>query len=447
MSIASDFLKICSQMLTAELKQKSARIMNEAVSKKNLIDASTACDIEEFINILELNISAVSGKKKAVTICKSLRDKVMELDMNNQTKEMRNTIYGEPKDLNINDFLARINAENMKPKVSEIKAVEKPALSDTRIQQVSPALQDRRYSVLDSSSPRMPPVSPVSSSPQASPVSPVSSSPQASPVSPVSSSPQASPVSSVSSSSQASPVSPVSSSPQESQVSPVSSTPGETQFSKGSPVSQTSQVIPNPPILKVTPDLSGNKDIENFLSKNSLPAESEIIRISADLALKNNSDAEAVKKQIIDLVKSNFGIELNKKVIKIEIEKFLFGFPKPEKEDIDDFINYMSLLNLKYVESELREQIETERLYRKFQDPVLQVTTSEIDRFISLLKSYTDKNDFIKALNENELSYIIKNENGISQMLLFDLLELMALVERDSPGGLYLNQMVGKTPM
>ncbi len=395
MSIASDFLKICSQMLTAELKQKSTKIMNEVVSKKKLVDASTACDIEEFINILELNIGAVSGKKKAVTICKSLRDKVMELDLNNQTKEMRNTICGEPKDLNINDFLARINAENMKPKVPEIKAAEKPVLADTQVQKGSPALQDQISSV--SPLPQAPPASPVSPPPQASPASPVSPLPQASPASPVSSPPPS--------------------------------------------------VLSNPPISKVTPDLPKNPDIENFLSKNSLPSESEIIRISADLALKNNSDAEIVKKQIIDRVKTNFGIELNKKVIKIEIEKFLFGFPKPVKEDIDDFINYMSLLNLRYVESELREQIETERLYRKFQDPILQVTTSEIDRFIGLLKSYTDKNDFIKALNENELSYLIKNENGISQMLLFDLLELMALVERDSPGGLYLNQMVGKTPV
>ncbi len=373
MSITSDFLKICSQMLTAELKQKSTRIMNEAVSKKNLVDASTACDIEEFINILELNISAVSGKKKAVTICKSLRDKVMELDLNNQTKEMRNTICGEPKDLNINDFLARINAENMKPALSEIKASEKPVLPDNKVQQVSPALQDQHSSVL-----------PISSNPQISAVPPVSSAPQASPV------------------------------------------------------------LPNSPIPKVAPDLPINTDIDNFLAKNSLPDESEIIRISTDLALKSNSDAELVKKQIIEHIKSNFRIELNKKVIKIEIDKFLFGFPKPAKEDIDDFINYMSLLNLRYVESELREQIETERLYRKFQDPILQVATSEIDRFISLLKSYTDKNDVIKVLNENELSYLIKNENGISQMLLFDLLEIMALVERDSPGGLYLNQMVGK---
>lgn len=364
MSIASDFLKICSQMLTAELKQKSTRIMNEAVSKKNLVDASTACDIEEFINILELNISAVSGKKKAVTICKSLRDKVMELDLNNQTKEMRNTICGEPKDLNINDFLARINAENMKPALSEIKASEKPVLPDNKVQQFSPALQD-----------------------QLSSVPPVSSAPQASPV------------------------------------------------------------LPDSPISKVAPDMPINTDIDNFLTKNSLPDESEIIRISTDLALKSNSDAELVKKQIIERIKSNFRIELNKKVIKIEIDKFLFGFPKPVKEDIDDFINYMSLLNLRYVESELREQIETERLYRKFQDPILQVATSEIDRFINLLKSYTDKNDVIKALNENELGYLIKNENGISQMLLFDLLEIMALVERDSPGGLYLNQMVGKKSM
>lgn len=322
MSTATEFLKYCTQFLETDLKKKSSIVLNQVVSKKSLNENSGIRDIEEFISLLELSITAVSGKKKADSICRDLREKAMEIDLISGSAEIRNSICVKPEDINVNDFLARLSAGNVGKAVKDIQNEDKQKL----------------------------------------------------------------------------------------------------------------------PVLPI------NTDIDQFIAKNSLPAESEITRISADLALKYSCDAEKTKKDIIERINDNFRVEINNKVLKIEINKFLFGFPNPIKEDVDDFINYVKLLKLKFQDDELKEQIETERLKRKFQDPTLEITASEIDRFISLLKAYTDKNDFIRALNENELSYLVKDEKGISEKLLFDLVELMVLIERDSPSGIYLNQMVGKTP-
>ena len=319
MSTASEFLKYCTQSLETDLKKKSNLVLNQVVSKKSLNENSGIRDIEEFISLLELSITGVSGKKKADTICRSLREKAMELDLISGSAEIRNSICVKPEELNLNDFLARLSAGNVSKAVKDIQNEDKQKL----------------------------------------------------------------------------------------------------------------------PI---------NLDIDQFIAKNCLPAECEITRISAELALKYSCDAEKTKKDIIEIINDNFRVEINKKVIKIEINKFLFGFTNPIKEDVDDFINYIKLLKLKFQDNELKEQIETERLKRKFQDPTLEIRASEIDRFINLLKAYTDKNDFIRALNENELCYLVKDEKGISEKLLFDLVEVMALIERDSPSGIYLNQMVGKTP-
>lgn len=321
MSTATEFLKYCNQFLETDLKKKSNLVLGQVVSKKTLNESSGIRDIEEFIGLLELSITDVSGKKKADTICKSLREKAMELDLISGSAEIRNSCV-KPEELNVNDFLARLSAGNVSKAVKDIQNEDKQKM----------------------------------------------------------------------------------------------------------------------PVLPI------NTDINQFIAKNSLPAESEITRISSELALKYSCDAEKTKKDIIEMINDNFRVDINKKVIKIEINKFLFGFTNPTKEDLDDFINYIKLLKLKFQEDELKEQIETERLKRKFQDPTLEITASEIDRFITLLKAYTDKNDFIRALNENELSYLVRDEKGISDKLLFDLVEVMALIERDSPSGIYLNQMVGKTP-
>lgn len=196
---------------------------------------------------------------------------------------------------------------------------------------------------------------------------------------------------------------------------------------------------------RMHPVLPVNGNIDLFLVRNVLPAEGEISRFSADIQLKYGDNGEKVKKDIIEKVKHNLKNEIDKKLIKAEINKFLYKYPFPAKPDVDDFVNYIGLLKLKTNESELREQIETERLFRKFHDPILMEKTSEIDKFINLMKGFSDKNDIIRTLEERELSYLIKDDTGISEKLLFNLVERIILIEKDSLGGLYLERMVRKT--
>ncbi|MBU4075491.1 MAG: hypothetical protein KKI06_02070 [Euryarchaeota archaeon] len=196
---------------------------------------------------------------------------------------------------------------------------------------------------------------------------------------------------------------------------------------------------------RMQPVLPVRGDMDIFLMRNVLPAEGEITRFSADIQLKYGGNGEKIKKDIIEKVKANLKNEIDKKHIKAEINKFLFKYPFPAKPDVDDFVNYISLLKLKTNESELREQIETERLFRKFQDPILMEKTSEIDKFINLIKGFSDKNDIIRTLEERELSYLIKDDTGISDRLLLNLVERIILIEKDSLGGIYLKHIVRKT--
>jgi len=316
MSIATEFLKYCSQYLDDNIGIISEGVINKIQSRKNLNDTSNMSDVMEFICLLENSISVISGKNNAITICKHLREKTMELNLVNETDELSNTLRNEASDLNINDFLARINAVNFLNDLRPIDKIEKKTSSEIHL------------------------------------------------------------------------------------------------------------------------------DIDRFLSKNVLPVESEITELSEDLALKYRVDAQKIKKDLIEKVKVNFKNEFNKKMVKAEINKFLFRYPMPSKEDIDDLVNYFNLLKCTYSEEQLREQIENERLFLKFQDPVLPEKISEFDRLIDQIKGYRAKNDIIKILEEKEVSYLIKDETGVSDKFLIELVEQITLFEKDQVGGAYLNHLV-----
>ena len=316
MTIATEFLKYCTQYLGDYIGEISEGVIDKIQSRKNLNDASNIDDVLEFIGVLENSISVISGKNNAITICKHLKEKTMELNLANETDELRNTLRNEASDININEFLARINAVNFLNDLRPIDKIEKKT---------------------------------------------------------------------------------------------------------------SSEMYP---------------DIDRFLMKNVIPVESEITEFSEDLALKYRVDAQKIKKDLIEKVNVNFKNEFNKKAIKAEINKFLFRYPVPSKEDIDDFVNYFNLLKSTYSEEQIREQIETERLYLKFQDPVLTEKISEFDKLIDQIKGYRDKNDIIRILEEKEVSYLIKDENRVSDKLLFELIELIPLFEKDPVGGAYLNQLV-----
>ena len=316
MSIATEFLKYCTQYLNDNIGGISEGIINKIQSKKNLNDASNMNDVMEFISLLENSIGVISGKNNAISICKHLREKTKELNLVNETDELRNTLKNEASDININEFLSRINAVNYLKDLRPIDKTEK--LRSTEL----------------------------------------------------------------------------------------------------------------------------HADIDRFSSQNILPAESDITEFSTDMAMKYRVDAQKIKKDLIEKVKVNFKNEFNKKVIKAEINKFLFRYPMPSKEDIDDFVNYFSLLKYTNSKAQIREQIETERLYLKFQDPILTEKISEFDRLIDQIKGYRDKNDIIKILEEKEISYLIKDETRVSDKSLIELVEQISLFEKDPVGGAYFNHLV-----
>ena len=316
MSIATEFLKYCTQYLNDNIGGISEGIINRIQSKKNLNDASNINDIMEFISLIENSIGVISGKNNAISICKHLREKTKELNLVNETDELRNTLKNEASDININEFLSRINAVNYLKDLRPIDKTEK--LRSTEL----------------------------------------------------------------------------------------------------------------------------HADIDRFSSQNILPAESDITEFSKDMAMKYRVDSQKIKKDLIEKVKVNFKNEFNKKVIKAEINKFLFRYPMPSKEDIDDFVNYFSLLKYTNSKAQIREQIETERLYLKFQDPILTEKISEFDMLIDQIKHYRDKNDIIKILEEKEVSYLIKDETQVSDKLLMELVEQISLFEKDPVGGAYFNHLV-----
>ena len=316
MSVASEFLKYCTQYLRDNLGGISEGVINKIQSRKNLNDASSMNDVMEFIHLLENSIGVISGKNNAISICKHLREKTMELNLVNETDELRNTLRNEASDININEFLARINAVNYLKDLRPIDKTEK--LTSTEL----------------------------------------------------------------------------------------------------------------------------HADIDRFLSQNILPVESDLTEFSTDMAMKYHVDAQKIKKDLIEKVKFNFKNEFNKKVVKAEINKFLFRYPMPTKEDIDDFVNYFSLLKYNNSKAQIREQIETERLYLKFQDPVLTEKISEFDMLVDQIKGYRDKNDIIKILEEKEISYLIKDETRVSDKSLIELVEQITLFEKDPVGGAYFNHLV-----
>ena len=125
MSIATEFLKYCTQYLNDNIGGISEGIINRIQSKKNLNDASNINDIMEFISLIENSIGVISGKNNAISICKRLREKTMELNLVNETDELRNTLRNEASDININEFLARINAVNYLKDLRPIDKTEK----------------------------------------------------------------------------------------------------------------------------------------------------------------------------------------------------------------------------------------------------------------------------------------------------------------------------------
>lgn len=190
----------------------------------------------------------------------------------------------------------------------------------------------------------------------------------------------------------------------------------------------------NKPELVINSDIT--KEIDIFLEKNTLPTERDVSDYSKYLTLKYGGTARNVEKEIIEKVKTHIKNTISRNRIKEEINEFLTRFEQPTKNDIDDFINYIRLSKLVFHEDELRDEIEKERLYRKFHGPQDTVITSEINELVSLLKNTNNKDALSKKLRKQELSYLIKDESGVSDKSVSDFVKLMTPTEEDTKGTL-----------
>ncbi len=200
--------------------------------------------------------------------------------------------------------------------------------------------------------------------------------------------------------------------------------------------------------LKQTP-LSGDieREMNAFLAKNSLPTEGDVTDYSKYLAMKYGGKAKKVEKDLIEKVKSHVKIAISKKKINEEINNFLDRFPDALEKDVFDFITYLKLEKLTSHEEDVREAIEKERLYRKFNgEQMAEEPTNELDQFIDIIKTQ-DKKGITKAMKQHEISYLIKDESGKSDDILSDFVSLTPPSEDDVKSaleGMGLKHMIKK---
>ena len=175
------------------------------------------------------------------------------------------------------------------------------------------------------------------------------------------------------------------------------------------------------------------KEIDTFLENNSLPTEGDVADYTKYLALKYGCIAKNVEKEIIEKTRTQIKKAISRNRIKMEINDLLTRFQEPTQKDVDDFINYIRLSKLAFQEDELRDEIEKERLYRKFHGPQdTAAIPSEINELVNLIKNTTNKDALSKKLRKQELSYLIKDESGVSDKSVSEFVKLMTPTEDDT---------------
>ena len=173
------------------------------------------------------------------------------------------------------------------------------------------------------------------------------------------------------------------------------------------------------------------KEAEEFFLKNELPSENEIRYHAKYLALKNGININEIENKITDHAKSHIKKIISAKRIKVEICGFLDRFPQPEKPDIIDFVNYIRLSRIIYPETQLKEDIEKERILRKFYRVHELVEPSLIDQFMSFVKENRDREVIKKYLEKEGNIYLIKEGESVSETLLSELIDLMVISENE----------------
>ena len=191
----------------------------------------------------------------------------------------------------------------------------------------------------------------------------------------------------------------------------------------------TGAQTPKPAVVSVSGDI--DREINTFLSNNSLPSEADIMDYSKLLTIKFGGNAKSVEKELIDKVKLHVKAGIGRQMLKVEIHKFLARFQQPEKADIIDFVNYIRLSRIIYPETQLKEDIENERILRKFNRIQELVEPSLIDQFMSFIKENRDREVIKKYMEKEGNIYLIKEGESVSETLLSELIDLMVISENE----------------
>lgn len=174
-----------------------------------------------------------------------------------------------------------------------------------------------------------------------------------------------------------------------------------------------------------------DKEISVLLANKALPNEKDITDFAKYLTMKYGGNAQKIEKDLIEKIKIHIKAGMSRKKINEEITNFLIRYSEPTEDDVSDFINYIRLSELDFKENELREQIEKERLYRKFHGPQEKNKASELDDLINFVKTSNDKEAISKLIHKQGLSYLIKDDTGVSDKSLSEFIELATPSESD----------------
>ena len=175
-------------------------------------------------------------------------------------------------------------------------------------------------------------------------------------------------------------------------------------------------------------DAGIEKEIETYLEKNTLQTESDIQDYSKYLTKKYGGEAKTIEHKIADKVNSHIKDSIAKKKVKVEIKLFLNNFPHPTKTDIDDFIRYLRLSKIVIDEAEIREQMENERLFRKFEG-ARNEDAPEADKLMNLVKG--SKEAIGENMKKQGMTYLIKDESEDPDKSMAEFMEIMKPTETD----------------
>jgi len=179
-----------------------------------------------------------------------------------------------------------------------------------------------------------------------------------------------------------------------------------------------------------------DNEIKKFLTTRALPNEADISDYTKFLTMKYGGNIKVLEKDIIEKVKVHVRDGIKKNILNTEISRFLARYPQPEKSDVDDFVNYLNIMKLNIDEKQVRGELEKERLCRKFEEPCSAPVSSEIDQFVSFVKTKKDKEAVGNLMQTQGLSYLIKDEKGVSEKSLTEFMDIVMPSETDMKNAL-----------